>query len=96
MPFAEDLSAFFDDADFAGAATLAGVSVTGIFDNGYDVGAVGSNGMATTSPRFELPSASVPQDAVGISLVYDGQAYTVVNVQPDGTGVTVLHLERAT
>ena len=33
----EDLSAFFNAAEFATAATLNSVAVTGIFDNAYDV-----------------------------------------------------------
>lgn len=96
MAFTEDLSQFFVEADFAQAATLNGVAVTGIFDNSYITGAVGPAGMASTGPIFTLPTADVPASPVGKTLVTGGVTYTVAEHQPDGTGVSALMLERTT
>ena len=88
--FAEDMSTFFDTTNgFAQNATLAGVAVVGIFDNGYLSQDMGGSGSA---PVYTLPSASVPVDAVGLLLVLSGTTYKVVEVIPDGTGITTLRL----
>lgn len=87
--FTEDLSAFFNPAEFASPATLAGVSVSGIFDNGYDT----SLGMSTSNPSVLLPDGSVPTPVVGLLYVRNGTTYAVVEPMPDGTGVTRLVLE---
>lgn len=95
MPFAEDMSPFFNTAEFASDASLAGLPVRGIFDKDYEGGDVGLSGMASTQPGFTLASASVPAGVTGLVLVHAGVSYTVVEHQPDGTGVSVLILERA-
>lgn len=94
--FTEDYSAFFDVANgFAVSATLNGVAVSGIFDNGNSIGAVGMMGMANTTPSFMLPTASVPASPIGISLVTGSASYLVASHEPDGTGVSVLLLEKS-
>ena len=50
--FTEDLSAFFSTAEFATAATLNGVAVSGIFDAPLALGVVGEYGMANTQPAW--------------------------------------------
>lgn len=95
MPFAEDFTVFFKASEFASNATLAGLAVTGVFDAAYESGAVGLSGMSSTQPGYTLASASVPAGVVGQLLVQAGVSYTVVEHQPDGTGVSVLLLERA-
>lgn len=95
MPFVEDLSVFFN-ADTQGfvQATLAGVAVTGIFDAAYQLGDVGGNGMATVAPVFTLATSAVPANSVGQTLVVNAVNYTVAAHEPDGTGVSLLLLER--
>ncbi|WP_291015004.1 hypothetical protein [Hydrogenophaga sp.] len=95
MPFVEDFSPFLSAAEFATTGLLAGVEVRGIFDNGSALGAVGIAGLATTQPSFTLPTAALPSPVVGSALVLGGQAYTVVAHEPDGTGVSLLLLEKA-
>ena len=95
MPFAENLAPFFDAQGFASDATLAGAAVRGIFDNGSALGSVGVVGMASTQPSFTLPTAALPSPVVGSALVVSGQAYAVVAHEPDGTGVSLLLLEKA-
>jgi hypothetical protein len=88
----EDLAPFF--ADFAVAATVNGAAVRGIFDNGFALGAVGI-GMAGTQPTLRLRTADVTADPVGQAVSVNAVAYTVAAHEPDGTGVSVLMLERA-
>jgi hypothetical protein len=91
VAFAEPLGAFFDTVGFAVSATLAGVSVQGIFDNEYyePMGEVQG-----ASPVFTLPTASASTAAHGQSLVIGATTYKVRGVEPDGTGVTLLRLEK--
>ena len=91
MPLVEDFTAFFNAAEFASPATLAGVAVTGIFDKAYiDLDAGGS--LAGTTPVFTLASSAVPANVAGAALVVGGVTYKVVEPMPDGTGVTMLRL----
>jgi hypothetical protein len=89
--FAEDLSPFFNTAELATQAALDGVPVTGIFDNAYTE----AFGMASRAPMFTLPTASAASATQTSVLVVDGTTYRVTSVQPDGTGVTTLMLERS-
>lgn len=90
MAFVEDLSPFFSTSDFAVTATLAGATVTGIFDAAYfeTLGEVEGR-----QPMFMLPTSSAPTVAHGQSLVIGAKTYKVRGVQPDGTGITLLRLE---
>lgn len=94
MAFVEDFTEFFKFADFAVIATLASLSVTGVFDLAYQLGDVGGLGMASTAPVFTLPTASVPANPVGLAMVVSAVSYTVAAHEPDGTGVSLLILER--
>lgn len=77
--------------DFGVTATLAGASVTGIFDNGT---AHAFNGLILGgNPTFTLATSA--GHARGQSLVVSGVTYTVAAVEADGTGMTTLQLEAA-
>ena len=89
--FAEDLTPFFNVAELATAATLDGAPVNGIFDNAY----AETFGMATRQPMFTLPTASAAAATPASVMVVGGVTYRVTSVQPDGTGVTTLILERS-
>lgn len=91
MPFVEDLSVFFNTSELATAATLDGVAVAGIFDNPY---AQAFDGMATAEPMYTLPSASAAGATQASLLVVQGTSYRVRSVQPDGTGLSTLLLNR--
>lgn len=99
MSFSEDLSLFFAASDFADPALLAGQPVQGIFDSPYTVGLQGGPGIAGELAQYQLPTASVPEDWEGKSLVItQGKGagrYTVRNHEPDGLGVSILSLEIA-
>lgn len=63
-----------------------------IFDNGYMQAPMGGFGAATSQPRLTCATASLPADLVGAAVVVAGQGFTVVEHQPDGTGISVLVL----
>lgn len=92
--FAEDLSAFFDVAGgFAVNATIGGLPVAGIFDNGYQGALTGA--IESSAPTFIAPTANVAAVVQGTAITVNATAYSVTGVEPDGTGVTTLILERA-
>ena len=87
MNFAE--AAYF--TDFAIDITVNGLPARGIFDNGF---ASTFSGMVDgTSPVLHMLSA-VPV-ARGDTAIISGAFYTVIGVEPDGTGVTQLRLDEA-
>jgi hypothetical protein len=107
MAFVEDLTVFFNTAEFAISTTLAGVAVQGIFDNSYVQGDVGGAGMASSQPTLTLPTASVPPrvidwfryfnepfDPVDLRMAINGTVYQIVAHEPDGQGVSILVLEK--
>lgn len=97
--FAEDLSAFFNPAEFADTATLGGAPVTGILRAGYDDLTFAGPGDAGSSPSFYLAASSVPEKPAGLALVVtSGPAqgtYKVTHHEPDGTGLTTLYLTKS-
>lgn len=89
----EDFAPFF--ADFAVQAVVGGVSVRGIFDNAYALGAVGLAGVSATQPTLTVPTAALPGEPVGQAATIGAADYTVVAHEPDGTGLSRLLLEEA-
>ena len=86
MNFAD--AAFF--ADFGVDATLNGANVRGIFDNAY--GESFSGLISGAIPVFRLLSSVAVTS--GQTLVIATTTYTVVGVEPDGTGLTLLRLQK--
>jgi len=87
MAFVESFAPLF--ADFGVNATLDGAAVRGIFDNQ----AAEAFGMVSgTNPVFLLPSAAAASQ--GQTLVVGAAFYTVAKVEPDGTGMDRLQLEK--
>lgn len=92
--FEEDLTLFFNTAEFADTATLGGVDVAGIFDDQH-VTSSGGMGFASTRPAFTLPAAAAGATPAGKVLVHDGITYKVAAVDPEGSNrdITVMLLE---
>lgn len=90
MLLVENLTPFV--TEFGTVATLDGALVRGIFDRDY---VQAFDGIASTSPQFVLPSASATTATTSSLLVVAGSSYRVRSVQPDGTGMTSLTLERS-
>jgi len=97
---ADDRAVFVSVDDFGVAATYTpagGVAstVNGIFDNDFvEVDAGGGVAVALQQPRFHCRTADVSSAAEGDALVVSAVNYTIRIVQDDGTGMTMLVLER--
>ncbi|MFS2004612.1 hypothetical protein ACEN9F_13400 [Duganella sp. CT11-25] len=89
----DDLTPFFVAGEFShGGDLLGGVAVAGIFDSAY-VRAGGGLGMSSIHPAYSMASAAVPAEPIGQLLTHKSINYSVVDLEPDGTGLTVLILE---
>jgi len=71
-------------------------SILGIFDNEYFEAEANTNvGFVSTQPRFVCTTASLPATAgYNDTAVINTITYKVRVVQPDGTGMTTLILEK--
>jgi len=91
--FTEDVDAFFDLGDFAVAATLTVSGVPGavnvIFDKSY-LDPLGQ--FESSAPTAWLTTAAAGAAVQGDTLLVNATTYTIVEVMPDGTGVTQLRL----
>lgn len=90
LGFEEDLSPFFAEQEFAEPATVAGITLSAIFDDGYqeDVEIEG------VKPQLTCQSADLPPGlADGDAVTAAGKSYTVAGIRPDGSGVTFIDLE---
>lgn len=70
-------------------------TVKGIFDSEYteiDVG--GTIGFQSTSPRFVCKTSDLCDVRDADSLTIDGDLYLIRVMQPDGTGMTEIQLEK--
>ncbi len=97
MAFTEDPSEFLDTTHgFAVVATWKGTtSVNGIFDDDYFEDGVGQGpGAESSQPRFLCRSSDVPAVAQNDTLAIGAVNYVVTSVHPDGTGMTLLILEK--
>ena len=87
MAFTENLPAFLSDF---GVATVGGNSVKAIFDNGF--GEI--YGMDGAKPSLQCASSDVTTAVRGTAVVVKGVSYTIANIEPDGTGMSRLVLEK--
>lgn len=101
LPIADDLDAILNVDEFALTATyIAGnfsskTTINGIFDN--ETIPVDSGGLVSVhqeQPRFTCRTIDAPSIAEGDILSVSGVEYKVVAWVHDGTGVTVLQLEK--
>ena len=87
----EDLSVLMTDF---GTTVTAGdrCTFTAIFDSEY-VG-VGDVEIESSGPALTCRTSDVADRAHGDVLTIDSVGYVIRGIQPDGTGVTLLRLER--
>lgn len=70
-------------------------TVKGIFDSAYtEVDISGTVGFTSTTPRFMCKTSDICGVEDADSLTIDKQEYFIRVVQPDGTGMTELILEK--
>lgn len=99
MAIEEDFSIFFDTDGFAVPFTFTpqvGTPETavGIFDDAYSAATGGEVTVASTQPQLIYETATLDVTPIyGDAITVNGTAYTVVGIQPDGTGTTTLMLE---
>lgn len=79
MPLTEDLSAFFNPAEFAEPVVVGGVTVNAIFDTAAQI-LLGE--VIAAGPVLEMPAAAVPAAADGTACTVRGAAYRVRQVLP--------------
>ena len=90
MNLAEPLASYL--TDFATPAVIGGVSVSGLFDDGYAESL--NNMIAGHKPTFLCVAANLPALTLGTTTcVIDAVTYTVQETQPDGYGITNLILQ---
>lgn len=92
--FAEDLSPFLNASEFSVPATLPGGEVVQvIFDNAYEGALVGV--MESSMPTALGATSDLQALDHGSELQIGELSWVVAGIQPDGTGMTRLMLERA-
>jgi len=74
----------------AGTHPTNATAITGIFDNQYSE----INGMGAVRPQITCATADVSDASDGAKITADSVVYTVRSPQHDGTGVSVLILEK--
>jgi hypothetical protein len=72
---------------------IGGAEVDGIFRNPSVEAALGA-GAADTRPTVQVAASAAPADPVGQTIQIDGVPYEIVLDAPDGTGLTLLTVER--
>jgi hypothetical protein len=90
MDFTPDLSIFL--SDFAEPATISGEPVMGLFTADY---ATAFGEVSGYSPVLEIDPTQSPALAIGAPVSVAGGEYTIVEIQPDHDGLTLLRLRKA-
>jgi len=69
--------------------TVDGTSVSGVWRESF----VEVNGVETTAPTFTSLTSSFPAMSHGSAVVYDSANYTIVGIEPNETGMTMIVLQ---
>lgn len=95
LPIADDLDAILNVEEFAVSATYQGSTIRGIFDNEtVPVDTGGYVQVHQEQPRFTCRTQDLTSLAEDNTLVVSGVTYDIKAWVHDGTGVTVLQLEK--
>lgn len=92
---ATDRASFFDTDEFADAAVLGAgtrnqTSVNGLFDNEY----IESVSVSSLTPTFLCRTSDLTNIKTGYKLTVNDTDYVIRDPQQDGTGLTLLILEK--
>lgn len=94
-----DRLSFLAIEEFGVSATITSnsstSSVVGIFDNGHYQIDNGYSVVTTTDPQFLCRDIDIVNVAQGDAVVISGQNWSIVDIMPDGTGMTTLKLHKA-
>jgi len=79
-------------AALADPAMLDGVAVNGMFRAPWLQPQMGGMGTGIVEPHLVIRDGDLGAAGQGSTVAHDGRTYTVVSVEPDGTGLTALVL----
>ena len=88
MPFEEDQNLFFED--FGRPVFIEGKQIIGLLESTPLL----RQDVRTQKTTFTCSSEAVGRFAPGARINVDGENYTIIELQPDGTGMTHLLLEK--
>lgn len=96
LPLSDDLTSILVVDEFAAAVTYDGGTINGIFDN--ETIPVDNGGFVTVhqeQPQLTCKTSDLPSIGEGEVMVISGVTYVVRAWIHDGTGVTVVQLEKS-
>ena len=94
IDFDGDLLNMFSTDEFGVTATINGNPVNGIYDATYFEVADGDVILESSQPAFLCRTVDVPSAKHGDIVAIGSDSFLAVGIQPDGTGVTVIQLEK--
>lgn len=88
--FNEDFSLFFND--FGTTVSVNSAEIQGIFSNEY----VNAEGISTSAPHLFIQTSSVDELEIRREdeVLFNKTAYSVASIESDGTGMSVIFLEK--
>ena len=95
MAVTENLDAYFDGFGQAVSFTDSSgetVSCTAIFDNGFSAPQIGDLVIETTDPVLTCKTSDISGIESGDSVTVESITYKVIQIQPDGTGISTVFL----
>ncbi len=96
MAWNENLGVFFSGLDRTSALFTVDdettLEVTGYFDRAWYDASVGETVLDATSPRFTCELAPIHEVRREMAVTIDGEAFSVIEVQPEGTGLATIKL----
>lgn len=92
---AHDRNGFINPNEFGLVVHRPGSSsFSALFDEEHLELEIGGNAISSRQPELIAQDADITGLAQGSPLVINGQPYTVTDIQPDGTGMSVIKLVR--
>lgn len=88
-----DLDFFFAESEFAKKAVVAGKEIPVIFDRAFQESVQGDVVVMNREPTMHAKSSDLESVARGTVVQIDGNDYEVCQLEPDGTGITVVILK---
>lgn len=98
MPITENFDAYLNKFGVTinvTSGTGAPYSFTAIYDNGYEGILIGEAEIEGTMPQLACKTSAITNLAQGDALTVNSANYTVVSIQPDGTGWATVKLHDA-
>ena len=92
-PFTENLDEFLDTEEFASSVVQGAKTFLGVFTDEYE-GTFEIEGKHPVLVVKDTALAATPATVQGVTLTVDGVSYKVQEIQPDGTGMSTLLLEK--